>query len=237
MVDRLIHAKVKDNPPAHCPPSVHAAVLQPWRYMARETGSQFVLPDGCRDLIIRSKQGGPWYPEISNLDEQAYQVAMQRGDWLTGYRFQPAAVFDRQVLLHAVSRLAYPDADAVLAIIDDLVKVDMRTDEVLLALSQTASVAAATRAVGVSERTVERLIARQTGKSPSFWQALVRMRRCAKVLSIADSRHIGLVEIAALCGYADQAHMSREFRRWLGTTPAVFRDNPLLHQGMQPGYD
>lgn len=35
-----------------------------------------------------------------------------------------------------------------------------------------------------------------------------------------------LAELAADHGYADQAHMTRAFRRWLGITPAGLRRDP-----------
>ena len=37
-------------------------------------------------------------------------------------------------------------------------------------------------------------------------------------------REVPLARVAATCGFADQAHMTREFRTLAGTTPSARRD-------------
>src|SRR3990167_2943268 len=65
-------------------------------------------------------------------------------------------------------------------------------------------------------RSVGRLLLSGSGRTPVYWKRLARLRRSAQALS-SDAP---LAELAVDHGFSDQAHMTREFRRWLGTTPA-----------------
>lgn len=218
------------------------AVLQSWGFVAEQDSCSLVLPDGCRDLIIRTLPDGGWQHDVSDLDHKAYEVGCQQDEHFRGYRFHPAAILDVAGLLSAVGSLAYPEEGLILQVVDDFVRIDTRVREVLEAISSSASIVAASRCVGVSERTVERLVTAQTGQTPSFWKSLVRMRRAARAIMPVEGLarvlpHRPLAEVAYELGYADQAHMNREFRRWLGATPAQFRDNPRLYGGLMIGYD
>jgi AraC-like DNA-binding protein len=68
-----------------------------------------------------------------------------------------------------------------------------------------------------------RLIARfreQIGLTPKAVARVIRFDRAATALRMQDR---GLAEIAYGCGYADQAHLNREFRELAGTSPTRFR--------------
>ena len=58
------------------------------------------------------------------------------------------------------------------------------------------------------------------GATPWVFARRARARVAAR-LTTADDR--SLSDIALACGYADQSHMTREFRRFLGTTPGRIR--------------
>jgi AraC-like DNA-binding protein len=80
---------------------------------------------------------------------------------------------------------------------------------------------------------LQRLLKQQTGRSPVFWLRLARVRRAASRL--AHPRN--LAELAYDMGYADQAHMTREFRYWLGATPRqISHDTGWLAQHLGLGY-
>jgi AraC family transcriptional regulator len=59
-----------------------------------------------------------------------------------------------------------------------------------------------------------------TGYTPHHYLLLVRLGHARKLLAEAK---LSLPEIAAASGFSDQAHMSRLFQRFFGTTPAAFR--------------
>ncbi len=81
----------------------------------------------------------------------------------------------------------------------------------------------------VSPRTLQRLFARHVGVSPK--QVLQRHRRQQAVDRIGERGGDGLARIAVELGYADQAHLSRDFRATLGRGPAKLADANRLLQG------
>jgi len=54
-------------------------------------------------------------------------------------------------------------------------------------------------------------------------------QRQARIRSATDliRRGRALAEVAAAAGFADQAHLTRCFRRTMGVTPGLFRDAVL----------
>ena len=44
--------------------------------------------------------------------------------------------------------------------------------------------------------------------------------------------HTPLVDIALSAGYSDQAHLTREMRRWLGLTPGALRRQAAKYKHM-----
>ena len=62
-----------------------------------------------------------------------------------------------------------------------------------------------------------------TGYTPHQYLLLVRLNHARKLIGQGNSSAVSLAEIAAASGFCDQAHLSRHFRRFFGTTPAAFR--------------
>jgi len=79
-----------------------------------------------------------------------------------------------------------------------------------------ATVTGAAERAAVSERELERRFADHVGYAPKTLQRVLRFDRFVK--RVADPA-IGLAGAAALAGYADQAHLSRETRRLADLTP------------------
>jgi AraC-like DNA-binding protein len=65
----------------------------------------------------------------------------------------------------------------------------------------------------------------EIGLSPKSLARIVRFQRTLRVARTAD---LGWAEIAAECGYADQAHMAREFQALSGSTPSAWRSSLSL---------
>jgi AraC-like DNA-binding protein len=78
--------------------------------------------------------------------------------------------------------------------------------------------------VGLGERQLERLFVARVGYGPKLFARVVRLEHA--VASIEASRHRGSIaswaSFARACGYADQAHLIREFRVLAGVTPAIY---------------
>jgi AraC family transcriptional regulator len=76
------------------------------------------------------------------------------------------------------------------------------------------------REAGVSREHIARVFRRETGLTVGQF---VRLRRVLEGAMCLRQRAADLSEVALHCGYSDQSHFTREFRRFLGTTPHVHR--------------
>jgi transcriptional regulator GlxA family with amidase domain len=80
--------------------------------------------------------------------------------------------------------------------------------------------------IGLSSRQLQRRFCSAVGYGPKIFHSILRFQR---VLYLASREHndITLADLALQAGYADQAHMSREVRRFSGTPPkGVLRSSP-----------
>ncbi|MDP3653749.1 MAG: helix-turn-helix domain-containing protein [Rhodoferax sp.] len=210
-----------------------ASVLQAWRYTSTSTDSTVVLPDGCRDLILHVVPGQRPQWLLTALADTFYDVPGTVGECFWGFRLQPGAQFDDARLMRAVQAGPLHDAQDALPLLDACVRLDPRVVDALHSLSVSTTVATAARQLGVSERTLQRLVQAATGRHPAYWKCLARVRRATAGLSHAPS----LVACAADHGFSDQAHMTREFQRWWGRTPsAVLASAGLLAVATASGY-
>jgi len=78
---------------------------------------------------------------------------------------------------------------------------------------------------GISVRTLQRLFDYHVGVSPSFVIRRWRIIEAAEAVQQAIAEGggwSGWATVAAELGYADQAHLARDFRRHLGTSPAAY---------------
>lgn len=71
------------------------------------------------------------------------------------------------------------------------------------------------RSLGISERGLERRFDEWVGYRPAQFRRLVRFR---SALRVSKAGRIPWAEVAARCGYADQAHLSRDFSDFALTT-------------------
>jgi AraC-like DNA-binding protein len=80
-------------------------------------------------------------------------------------------------------------------------------------------------AAGTSVRTLQRLFDEHVGVSPSFvirrWR-IIEAAEAARAALDGDAQWRGWAAVAAELGYADQAHLTRDFRRHLGTSPSSY---------------
>lgn len=79
-----------------------------------------------------------------------------------------------------------------------------------------ASIARIAARAGVSRRQFERRFREHVGLPPRLFSRIVRFQRAFQALG-----HENGAAIAARCGYADQAHLVREIRRFAGQTPGL----------------
>jgi len=74
--------------------------------------------------------------------------------------------------------------------------------------------------LGIGERRLQRLCRDGLGVSPRHYARLTRFLHTADILEAGGWRT--LADVAQRCGFADQAHLSREFGAFAGLTPTAF---------------
>lgn len=101
---------------------------------------------------------------------------------------------------------------------------DLRLERAIQSLGQpghddrSPDVATVARDVGLSERQLERLFLERVGISPKRYARLRRFEHARRLIGAGRA----LDEVAFASGYADQAHLTRDFRSFSGTTPRRF---------------
>ncbi|MGW5732260.1 MULTISPECIES: AraC family transcriptional regulator [Streptomyces] len=119
-----------------------------------------------------------------------------------------------------------PGADRIARAVRD------RLADELLAPPSLAELAAP---LGLSRYQLLRAFRTSTGMPPYAWLAQHRVTRARALLDGG----LRPAEAASLVGFADQAHLTRWFRRVLGVTPAAYRraafDRPSYRNGVQDG--
>lgn len=89
----------------------------------------------------------------------------------------------------------------------------------------------------LSPRQFRRRFTAAVGVAPKELARIWRLRRCALAALAASSREAARwAELAAAHGYADQAHLVREFRHLLGLPPTAFarQFSRIAHQDLRP---
>ncbi|WP_341956876.1 helix-turn-helix domain-containing protein [Microbacterium sp. LWH13-1.2] len=234
------------------PPEAHARELAVWFWIPEwdiepgRSSRQDIVGYPALNLVV--EQGAV---TLSGATTRASHRDLSGAGWAVGALLRPAAVAtltdDPAALIDAETTVDAPDlADAIgasmstgdgrreraVAVFSDwLVRrvgpVDdaaMRANalvDVLMGDDTVDTVEEAAMRLAVSTRTLQRLCHRHVGVSPA---AMIRRRR----LQVAAERlrldpGLELSGLAADLGYADHAHLTRDFRSILGMAPRTYR--------------
>ena len=206
-----------------------------------------LLPDGRANMVWIAQVGvrlaGPasTYLEPPPLERMlAFGVRLRPGAISSLLRVEATEVADTHVLLDAIDpRLAHridarlavaPDPRAaVVALAGELTRAlaeaplpDPAVRAAVVALDDPrGTVAGAAARAHLSERELQRRFVREVGFAPKTLHRVLRFQRFMDQLQVPRAELAGA---AAVAGYADQAHLSREARKLTGLTP-----RQLLH--------
>ena len=137
---------------------------------------------------------------------------------------------DEAVLLRQVT--AEPDEAARVALLAAALEqaVDPERREPALSVAEVARLAESDRTIrrlgdlcersGLGQRTLQRMFLQYAGVSPTWVIRRYRLLEAAE--TVREGRPVSWAEIAAALGYADQAHLTRDFRAAIGQTPAAY---------------
>jgi AraC-like DNA-binding protein len=168
------------------------------RVSAEGATSQFVPKnqfEGAEFLVIKFKLG-------------VYMPFLPAGDLLNGDAVLPDASGQKFWLNGAAWE--FPDFDNVEAFVDRMVR------EGDLAVEPVVKAALQHHPTDVSSRTVRRRFLYTTGLTPTTIQQIERAKQAAALLQ----QGVPILDAVYEAGYADQPHMTRSLRRFMGQTPA-----------------
>lgn len=227
----------------------HVACLWSSDVAAGADASYAVLPDGCIDLLYDASRGNLsvvgtmtrtlWVREcgpsrfigIRFKPGGAVPFLDERADLLTDQLGDPEVLFGRDARALA-ARLQ--DAPSDLSchrrilrnfLLDRLRDTPRPVDRrvawatVKLTAEPETHVANVAQDLGLSRQYLRRLFLQETGVSPKMYARIMRLQKL--VGAMRSKRR--LVDLAFEVGYADQAHMTNEFRALVGTTPQRYR--------------
>jgi AraC-like DNA-binding protein len=224
------------------PATLRSAVSCLWAGIVPEDADRetLVLPDGCTDLIW--EQGVGCY--VAGPDTGPSRSTSKAGTVLVGVRFRPAAggqalglplseIRDRRVALADLLPIAAKQLPATL---EPALAAARVLDVTGLLIAGSAPDPAMARAaarlrdpsaraeevadeVGLSVRQLRRRCQAAAGYGPKTLQRVLRFQRFVRMAD-SPAGPPDLAAAAALAGYADQAHLSRECVALSGLTPA-----------------
>ena len=120
---------------------------------------------------------------------------------------------------HAVAMSAYADALRPYLPVDAEGELVNRVVAHVEEHPDVLRVAQVCEAFDLTERALQRLVARRLGLTPKWLISRRRLQEAAERLRTDPGP---MSDMAALLGYADQAHFTRDFSRVTGTTPGRF---------------
>jgi len=82
---------------------------------------------------------------------------------------------------------------------------------------------------GTSPTMLLRSFTKAIGCTPYAYQTAWRIHRSKQLLRDGSS----IVEAALICGFVDQSHFTRVFKRWTGSTPARYRSEAHRSKGIK----
>ena len=197
-------------------------ILEEWLSSTGRDKTYTVIPDGCRDLIGWKTKNNKtkWY--ISPLFNQCHEVIIPKNTKIRGFRFAPGLQINEQALTQSLnSNNIDINRNDIYSYIDDFTNIDFNISEALECLElNITSLKEIARELGISVRTLQRLIKSGTGRTPIYWKNLARVRKTARDIINTSPN----AEAAYRNGYADQAHMCRAIKHWLNITPTKLKE-------------
>jgi AraC-like DNA-binding protein len=228
---------------------LHAVVACRWVRVVRlagRRGPSAIVPDGCADVMVYDDAP----PHVAGPDATTRWTTLHEGTVITGVRLRPGAVravfgCDARDIVNGGAPLSdlAPGAALLHQRLLMAAKLPERhawlEDWVRGALERPASgdrdVVAACRLIGTDPRIALDAIAQQfawtprtmhrhfraaCGYGPKHLQRIMRIQ--AAMRAVHAPAPVRLADLAADAGYADQAHMSRDFRDITGFSPREY---------------
>jgi AraC-like DNA-binding protein len=222
------------------PPSLRGLARAAWSLAVPEGAPWFshrALPDGCLEIIHRLAGRSRWGGEqpdafVAGMITGPAELELEAGSCFVALRLWPWAwnalsatpaplLVDRWAALAAAAPELAAPVDLATAF-DCLGNVSLHPDDLALAalIPGARSVEALSRTSGWPHRRLQRWFARNVGVPPRHYLRLIRFEETLAGLQQGGDT---LADHAAARGFADQAHMAREFRTIARSTARAAR--------------
>ena len=221
------------------PPALYGHVAGLWIASVAEDGPEWIaqeaVPDGCIELIARHAGRSVWRREqpplfAAGLATTPARLRLGAGSRFTGLKLWPwtwhalggvpcRTFTDDWIAVDAASPLATLMAGTPEAIVERMAVLlgPSPPPRHGIALLESTTVTAVVQHARLSHRQLQRLFERDFGLPPRSYLRLLRFRGALTGVQA----HPSLADAAAAEGYADQAHMTREFRALAGLPPGA----------------
>jgi AraC-like DNA-binding protein len=226
---------------------LRAVVSHYWLSRDNQDPTYEVLPDGAVDLVVEVN-GAHASSRLYGTTTAPTDVVLTPHSQYLGIRFRPGQsrhfikptaheLTDASAAAPGLLRFALDAAPEKLSEADLFAYLDAllerhlarcqpqreRLDAAIDLIERhrgTLRVAQVAESFGTSRRHFERVFLETVGVSAKFFSLIARFR-CASALIAAPGR-TPLAAAAAEAGYTDQSHMTRDFKRLAGVSPARF---------------
>jgi AraC-like DNA-binding protein len=242
------------------PPSYLATYINHyWLSLNNEDASHVTLPDGAIDIVIKVNETSArsW---VYGTTTQSTAIALEQRCHYLGIRFKPGQsrhflhaaasdLTDRCESAHSLLRFSFNGAlearvdasvftqlnQVLQAHVAGLSLTRTRIDDAIALIEESHGVVSIERAAEVfcrSRRQFERVFAETVGVSPKLFSQIARFQHAASSIAGLST---SLADVAAKAGYADQSHMTHQFKRFASSSPMQFMQNNVAFlQGLRP---
>jgi AraC-like DNA-binding protein len=193
-----------------------SAVESGWGYRAIYPTPEMILDVGQDFFTI--KNAVPWFPNAVVHDVGLAQQLILLFDLLEQ---KQNALLKESLYLSTLARLIYcydraklkpqphQKLNREIALVQDLIRSFPERD---YSLTELANV------VGISPWHLLREFKKHTGLPPHSWMIQIRLQK-AKTLLKTD---LNIADVAQQCGFSDQSHFNRHFKKAMGVTPTQY---------------
>ena len=212
------------------PPDLASHVACTWTRVAARDATALVIPDACADVIVVGDVA-----HVAGPADRPERLPLRAGTVIHGLRMRPGAARDllrtdlgelrnEHVELACVTRALVVDPRQPRASLEQWARVQLakaRPDGAVLHAARLfiddASVDDAADALGFGARRLHRHVTAACGYGPKTLQRILRLQRAIRLAFTQP-----FAAVAAATGYADQAHMTREFAALTGLSPTAY---------------
>lgn len=202
-------------------------VEQTWRTVSAPAGAFIAVAESHWE-IVATRQRGTTSITMRGPESRAATVPIPEDAEFFGIRFQlgtfmpslpPQHVVDRSLMLAQTTGATFPLAGSRWEVpgpanadlfVEKLVHADLLTRDPVVSEALRGGTE------GLSRRSVERRVARATGLTRGAITQIQRAELAVELLTGGMSP----LEVAQAAGYADQPHLTRSLKRFVGQTPA-----------------